>query len=173
MKALVIRCCGWMIYLASAASTAQPVHGGGTRVAWTDFSTAEPDQKVEIVREIDDPATGDRWLLEKSPQNPGGPGRMVLSENRMAAPVPAGSSAAAANGAPEVDARAVLIRNGERLIVEEHTQILDATLEGIALAPARMGKTLLVRLAIGGRVVKAIAITPGRALLVPYAGARP
>jgi hypothetical protein len=32
----------------------------------------------EVVREIDDPHTGDRWLLKRNDQAPGGPGRLVL-----------------------------------------------------------------------------------------------
>jgi hypothetical protein len=33
----------------------------------------------EVVREIDDPHNGDRWLLLNDPSRPGGPGRMVLA----------------------------------------------------------------------------------------------
>jgi hypothetical protein len=39
-----------------------------------------PGEQVsgEIVREIDDPHTGDRWLLLRNAEAPGGPGRLVL-----------------------------------------------------------------------------------------------
>jgi flagella basal body P-ring formation protein FlgA len=59
---------------------------------------------------------------------------------------------------------------GDHLIVEEHTKLLDASLEAIALASARAGQTLRVRLSIGGRVVKAIAAAAGRATLFPESG---
>jgi hypothetical protein len=33
----------------------------------------------EVVREIDDPHTGQRWLLVRDGQQPGGPGRLLLA----------------------------------------------------------------------------------------------
>jgi hypothetical protein len=132
-----------------------------------------PRSIEEIVREIDDPATGDRWLLERDLQHPGGPGRMVLAAPEKALPAPAGSSAGSVRSGFETAASPALIRAGDHLIVEQHTRLLDAVLEAIALAPAREGETFRVRLSIGGRVVKAVAIAPGHAVLSPDSGARP
>ena len=120
----------------------------------------------ELVREIDDPHTGERWLLVRNDLNPGGPGRMVL----------VGGLRNSVDGvAPRVGEQTVadvpqpVIRAGDRLIVEEHTALADAVLEARALTPAAQGSALNVRLTIGGKVVRAVALGPGRAALQPEA----
>ncbi|HTW78489.1 MAG TPA: flagella basal body P-ring formation protein FlgA [Terracidiphilus sp.] len=135
---------------------------------------------MEIVREIDDPATGDRWLLERTEQNPGGPGRMVLvSREEKARALAQGLMGQELNQKGKNDSNFAealpppIIHAGDRLIVEEHTKRLDVALEAIALAPAREGGTVRVRLSIGGRVVKTVAVAPGRASLSPDPGEQP
>ncbi len=66
-----------------------------------------------------------------------------------------------------------MIHAGDHLIVEEHTRLLDAVLEATSLARAREGESFRVRLSIGGRVVNAVAIAPGRAMLSRDSGAQP
>jgi hypothetical protein len=134
---------------------------------------SSPRVAEESVREIDDPATGDRWLLERDSEHPGGPGRMVLVAKGKASPAPAGASVEYSGSRFATGTPAALIHAGEPLIVEEHSRLLDATLEATALGPVREGGTLRVRLSIGGRVVKAVAIAPGRALISPDSGAQP
>jgi hypothetical protein len=124
----------------------------------------------EIVREIDDPHSGDRWLLMRNARVPGGPGRLVLvSAGRRGL---GGASAQAATQIEDAGLRPV-IRVGDRLIVEEHTPLVDAVLEARALNPAAPGSALDVRLTVGGRVLRAVALGPGRAALQPETGARP
>jgi len=127
-------------------------------------------QGDELIREIDDPHTGVRWLLIRNDANPGGPGRFAL--------VSAGQSATGdgpvrpTNSAKEAPPHPV-IRAGDRLVVEEHTAIADAALEARALGPAALGSAFKVRLTIGGRVVRAVALGSGRAVLQPETGVRP
>jgi hypothetical protein len=66
-----------------------------------------------------------------------------------------------------------VIRSGDRVIVEEHTAVVDAVLEARARRPAAAGAVFEARLAIGGRVVRVVALGPGRAQLQPETGARP
>jgi hypothetical protein len=66
-----------------------------------------------------------------------------------------------------------VIRAGDRLIVEEHTALVDAVLEARALTPAAPGSAFDARLTVGGRVVRAVALGPGRAALQLETGARP
>jgi hypothetical protein len=177
MKVPVLNTFGWMICLASAAAQSQSVQGNHTGAVRTVTSSRAPDSIREAVCEIDDPATGDRWLLERNSQNPGGPGRMLLFEQGKASPLEQGASvpgldgAGRPYGARKASASTLLIRAGERLIVEEHTRLLDATLEAVALSGASQGESLRVRLLIGGRVVNAVAVVPGRALFATEAGA--
>jgi len=128
---------------------------GGAVAAWGQSATRAAAQ---IVREIDDPPTGRRWVLERDPSRPGGPGRLVPVDQRL-------------GGAPRKTVAAEpVIRPGDHIIVEQNTRILDARLEAVALNPAAAGSPLQVRLVIGGRVVHALALGPGRAQLVPGAG---
>ena len=122
----------------------------------------------EIVREIDDPHSGARWLLERNADHPGGPGLLVLAEGGRNP----GRQDKARFEPSGVDPRTV-IRAGERLIVEENTPVVEARLEAVALGPAVIGSVLDARLKIGGRVVRAVALGPGRAELQPEAEARP
>lgn len=107
------------------------------------------------LREIDDPNSGARWLLYASRN--GGPGQLVL----VTAPV----SEHSAQGSIAPLLPPPVIRAGDRIVLEEHTAVVDARLEAVALNPAVPGGALRVRLAIGGRVVSAIAVMPGRAQL--------
>jgi hypothetical protein len=66
-----------------------------------------------------------------------------------------------------------IIRPGDKLVVEEHSAITDAYLEGVALGPAGPGSALNVRLSIGGRVVRATAVAPGRAAVQAAREVRP
>lgn len=165
----VVATIGWL-NCAALTIAAQNSRGGGSEASVLTSAAASPRASQEIVREIDDPATGDRWLLERDTQQPGGPGRMMLLARGMPSPSTARSSVAHGEGEFEPAASAALIHAGDQLIVEEHTKLVDASLEAIALAPARAGQTLRVRLMIGGRVLKAIAATAGRATLIQESG---
>jgi hypothetical protein len=123
----------------------------------------------EVMREIDDPYTGNRWLLMRNNQNPGGPGRLVLVDH------PDGLDSASRQIAAKTEKARFLpvIHAGDRLIVEEHTAVADAILEARALNSAVLGSEFGVRLTIGGKVMRAIALGPGRAAFQAETGVRP
>jgi hypothetical protein len=126
---------------------------------------AEPaDLPGALVRMIDDPHTGARWLLLRDLRHPGGPGRLVLAApaRKELRPKPP----------PAAEMARPVIRAGDRLIVEEETAVVAARLEAVALGPAGMGAPFEARLGIGGRVVRVLALAPGRAALQPETGAR-
>jgi hypothetical protein len=60
-----------------------------------------------------------------------------------------------------------VIRTGDALIVEEHSPIIDARLQAVALGSAAPGDEFQARLTIGGKVVRVVAIAAGRAALTP------
>jgi hypothetical protein len=115
----------------------------------------------ELVREIDDPNNGDRWLLTRDESHPGGPGLLMLVST---APINPAAPRRSTRTGPEVDLPAPIIRAGDRVILEENTPVVEARLEAVAMGPALAGAPFSVRLTIGGRVVRAVAITPGRAV---------
>jgi|ERR1700738_2481295 len=113
-----------------------------------------------IARAIDDPSSGIRWLLVRNNHRPGGPGTLfvALSGERVApGSIPI----------PSLFSLVPVIRAGDAVLLEEHTAAIDTCLEAIALAPARPGAVLRVRLKLGGRTVRALAAGPGRVTLAP------
>ena len=112
----------------------------------------------DLMREIDDPSNGDRWLLVRDPSRPGGPGRLFLA--------PSASSFGSRQGGSNPARLVPVIHGGDRLIVEEKTALVEAHLDAVALGPAFTGGALSVRLVIGGIVLRAVALGPGRAALV-------
>jgi hypothetical protein len=164
-----------MLLLTSAvfSSPAQSDRGNVPASIAIVYAPGSPRSAEEVLREIDDPATGYRWLLERDLKNPGGPGRLVLAATGMASQVPARASAGSAGGGFANGLSAALIHPGDHLIVEEHTRFVDAVLEAIAMGTARQGGPLRVRLSIGGRVVNAVAVAPGSAVFSPDAGVQP
>ncbi|MGA2833886.1 MAG: hypothetical protein ABSE55_12520 [Terracidiphilus sp.] len=154
--------------MAFAQSAAAP--GAQVLISSGGLASAQKQAQGEIVREIDDPHTGDRWLLMRSGQFPGGPGRLVLATAHRNT---VGGASGGVAGQPEEAQSIPVIHIGDRLIVEEHTTIVDAVLEARALNPATAGAALEVRLTIGGSVVRVVALGPGRAALLNETGKRP
>lgn len=128
---------------------------------------------VQVVRQIDDPHTGDRWLLLRESDRPGGPGRLVhvvrgagLPQSASIVGAPAGAQVAAPFPLP-------VIRGGDKLIVEDNSARLNARFEAVALGVALAGGSLRVRLLLGGKVIEAVALGPGRAAFAPKTEVHP
>ncbi len=141
--------------------------------AQPDMPTSAAAPSLQVIREIDDPATGDRWLLVRDWNRPGGPGRLLLlaGSRRAAQPAPARRSSITDSTRPGQEGltapAAPIIRAGDPLVVEEDTPVVEARLAATALGPAAPGAVLEARLAIGGRIVRVRALAPGRATLEP------
>ncbi|MGA9071038.1 MAG: hypothetical protein WB424_12325 [Terracidiphilus sp.] len=147
-----------LLVLAAGLAPAQEAAGGRRQVMVSSggllaAGAAQLGALGQLYREIDDPNLGDRWLLVRNEQFPGGPGRMVR----------VGLAGGGQAAAPAAVAALPVIRPGDRVIVEEHTAVVDAVLEARALTPAAVGAVFEVRLVIGGRVVRVVALGSGRA----------
>ena len=158
------------------SSFAAEVGGAASRMEDSSPAAAQAAAPV-VVREIDDPATGMRWLLERDPAYPGSPGRLVPASGTRAVPdknpragslAPRPAQAAVPSAVPS--SLKAIIRGGDRLVVEQHTAVIEARLEAVALGPARCGATFQARLKIGGKVVRVVELAPGRAELAPQIG---
>ena len=124
----------------------------------------------QVVQEIDDAATGDRWVLVRDAMNPAGPGRMV----RIASSGWIQGQAAQKDGRSRTSPPLCpVIHAGDAVIVEEHTAVVDARLEAVALGPAVVGAAFRARLKIGGKVVRVVARAAGRAEMMPESEAQP
>jgi hypothetical protein len=125
-------------------------------------ATVQPGQgpvcaACAVVREIDDPHTGQQWLLMRNPANPGGPGILVF---RKSIPEDSRLEGAIVRLHPVIHA-------GDKITVEQSNAKFDLWMEGVALSPAALGVPLRVRLVLSGKVVEALALGPGRAVRIP------
>jgi len=164
----------WLVAVPVVGSSAQNTGRSAAAVpetlcgpAPTSEGAFEPEGQV--LRQIEDPSTGDLWLLLRDRKRPGGPARMVLARQRVNVP-------RTISGGPVQHLFAgerPLIHPGDALMVEEHTAVVDARLEAVALEPAAKGAHLKARLKIGGKVVRVEAISPGRASFAPESEVEP
>ncbi|MGA2849007.1 MAG: flagella basal body P-ring formation protein FlgA [Terracidiphilus sp.] len=115
---------------------------------------------TSMVREIEDPNSGVCWLLLVNPLHPGEPGRLVRTDTACGR-----NSQSKASGPGARVAVPPVIHTGEKVILEEHSPVVDGRLDAIALNPAAAGERVRVRLLVGGRVVRALAAGPGRVAL--------
>jgi hypothetical protein len=163
----------------------QPVAGAHLLAAVT--VSASIPAPGPVIREIDDPSTGSRWLLVRDSNRPGGPGRLLfVSGSRAAVPAP-GRRVSGAQSllsppiTPALHAPAdsvpvpaptspLMIHAGDSLVIEENTPVVDAYLAATALGPAARGVVFNARLTLGGKLVRVLALAPGRAA---FLGAQP
>ena len=140
-----------------------------------DSQAADAHAMQRALREIDDPKTGACWLLVRDESRPAGPGRLIQVAMREghSGGQSAESAADTVSPAKILAPLPVLIRSGDRLIVEEHSSVVAMQLEAVALGPATVGKTLNARLKVGDKVVRVVALGVGRARLAAYNEDRP
>jgi len=121
------------------------------------------DPEGQVLRQIEDPSTGGLWLLLRDRNRPGGPGRLVLARQRT------NTQRATSGGLaqPLSAGERPVIHTGDALMVEEHTAVADVRLEAVALEPAAKGAHFKARLKMGGKVVRVVAVSPGRANFAP------
>jgi hypothetical protein len=136
--------------------------GMGTTLVVTCTSSPEAtaQEKTSLVREIDDTSVGLRWRLLKNSDHPAAPGRLmpvsaIVTQSRARHFEPNGSAAR----------RALVIRAGDPIIVEEDSSVVRLRLEAVAMIPAVTGAVFQARLRTGMAVVSVIAMGPGRARL--------
>ena len=136
----------------------------GNAAAATPMTVLESDGPDRLVlRQIEDPSTGDLWLLVRDRSRPGGPGHLVLAR-------PEANTESAISGDPRQplsQGERPVIHTGDRLTVEEHTARVDVRLEAVALQSAVKGAHFKARLKLGGKVVRVVAVSPGRADFAP------
>ncbi len=118
---------------------------------------------TEVLREITDPHTGCRWLLVRDPNHLSGPGRLIATAD----------SILDAHLETSMHPPLQVIHSGDHLTLEESTSTVEARLEAVALGPAMVGSPFNVRLVLGGKVMRARALGPGRAAFLFESGVRP
>jgi hypothetical protein len=146
-----------------------------TRAQDVAANVSQQTTRANAVRVIQDPHTSMCWQLERDPTRPGGPGRMVLLGLLEGSQ---GNSVSIVKANAKIDAKfnanilTPVIGSGDRVVLEENSAIVETRLEAFALSSARVGAELNVRLAIGGKILRAKAIGPGHAAFVVNTGRR-
>ena len=135
------------------------VSAGPRQAAAADQPSASVTGQAAVPwREIFDPNSGDRWLLMRDALHPEGPGRLVRVGRML--------NESGDRGQPLIAVALPVIHAGDRVRLEEHTLVVNAVFESVALGAAPAGGPVKVRLKIGGRVVQAVATAPGHAAIV-------
>ena len=158
---------GWLLVAPVVSARAQTTDSAAVVPITTRVVAATPETALEpdgqVFRQIEDPSTGDLWLLVRDPSRPAGPGRLVLARQQMK------TQRAISTGPVQPLTAAVrpVIHSGDAVIVEELTGVVDARLEAVALEPAAKGAQFKARLKIGGKLVRVVAVSPGHASFAP------
>jgi hypothetical protein len=164
---------GWLVLAMAGSACAQSPGSVAASLDTMRRGAATPEiahyADGEALQEIEDPSTGNRWLLLRDLNRPAGPGRLVLTRQGNSPWTREGNGAV-----PLVSAGAgPFIHTGDALLVEEHTPVADTRLEAVALGPAVKGTYFRARLKIGGKVARVMAIAPGRAVFGPESEVEP
>lgn len=164
---------GWLALALGGSAGAQPGSNAAASPQTVPSVTTPTETALDpggaLLREIDDPFTGNLWLLLRDADRPAGPGRLVLAGQRTGT-----------QQRREIDqmlsapsAETPVIHAGDALLIEEHTPLVDTRLEAVALGSAVKGAYVRARLKIGGKVVKVEAVSPGHAVFSPESKAEP
>jgi hypothetical protein len=167
------QCLGEVVFLGALVFCAHPVRIRAQTHARAANSRETNPIAVRILR---DPVmvASSCWLLERDPIHPEGPGRWLqvpIRETGDAIPFD-GDSADLALGVVADHARPI-IRGGDQLMIEENSKLVDARLQAVALQSASTGEIFAVRLRSTGKLVRAVAMAPGRAEFAQGTGVRP
>lgn len=119
-----------------------------------------------VIRSIEDPATHQSWLVVRDKRRPAAPARLV---GPRAFPESESRSTEESRVLLRAQLTRKVIHSGDSLIVDQHTSVVDARFEATALSAAEKGQLLTVRLKIGGRIFRVVAVAPGRAELLSLA----
>lgn len=148
---------GWVLAVCLAPMVTLPAAFYGSTPSPRAEERKPASHPGEPIREIDDPANGNRWLLWQDRNHPEGPGQLV-----RARPTPG----RVVGLAPETKLNLFpIIQTGDSVVVEESTDVSDLLLCGTAIGPAAQGNPFLLRFPFWPGAVRAIAVAPHRALL--------
>jgi hypothetical protein len=161
-----LRVLGLLLLATGAPVMAQKAVLSASNVTLAYSGSENTTGQRKIFSEIADPNSGARWIIWRDPAHPGGPGRLVPAQ-------PEAGSGALEDRESGSDHKPVIaapcIHVGDKIVVEEHTAAADVSLEAVAMEPAQSGSPFQARLRVGGKVVGAVAVAPGRATLASAA----
>jgi hypothetical protein len=139
----------------------------------------------EVRREITDPCLGQHWQLVVDSGHPGWPARMVLlnqNGKQLVNRVRKGSSHAGPAGLEQAgleqagsvsDMQSMVIRAGDRVTVDQDSDVLRARFEAVALESAGRGEMLRVRLIVAANRLQGLnskLTAPGPVIAVVATG---
>ena len=111
------------------------------------------------------------WILVKGTSVGGGPGKWLEEPFGACEPAQSDNRSIVPSSDTKRAGAKPIIRAGERLLVEQNSERVQARLQATALEPAALGAILRVRFRSGGSPVQVVAIAPGHASLINSVGA--
>jgi hypothetical protein len=115
------------------------------------------------LRVLRDPAVDSScWILKRDPNHPQGPGRWVQAPINESSIRSGKADSDHASGILTMPVHPV-IRPGDRMVIEESSDLVETRLQAVALGRAAPGEFLEVRLRMTGKVLRAVALAPGLA----------
>jgi Chaperone for flagella basal body P-ring formation len=166
------QCLGVVVSIVALAFCAYPLR----ILAQTSGEGASPRSANPIaVRILDDPALiGSRWLLERDPIHPEGPGRWLkVPSCGPCNPILRNSPIAGVAGGVVAGYVLAVIHGGDELMIEEDSKLVEVHLQAVALESAAPGEFIAVRLRSTGKIIRAVAVGPGRAEFAQETERRP
>jgi hypothetical protein len=115
---------------------------------------------------IEDHSNHQLWLLTRNPDRPEAPATLIPILPGLSDSSPSEQGGKPRTAISPVKRGVTIIRSGEAVALYEDSSFMRLRLGGIALSTAAVGENITVRLTIGGRPLRAIAIGPGRAQLL-------
>jgi hypothetical protein len=162
------QCLGVVVFIVSLGFCACP---GRVLAQSLDSGTSQRGTNSVAVRILKDPALiASCWLLERDPTHPEGPPRWRQVPSREpgdSIPLNRPVTGIVTDRAPAV------IRSGDQLTIEEDSKLVEARLQAVALESAGPGEILAVRLRSTGKIIRAVAVAPGRGVFAQESEERP
>lgn len=114
------------------------------------------------IRVFEDASTHRRWILYEDLNHLARPAKLAQTAAGSNCDA-AQRDACVAGGRAARFVPPAVIRNGDSILITQHTPAADGLLEATALGEGMVGETIKVRLRRGGRILSVIAEGPGRA----------
>ena len=160
--------CALLAVLQTLSAGAERVSNGNgsarAEVCEADVSEIANHHGFRAMRIIEDPATHQRWLLERNVDHPARPALLTPITGDRSCSVRSFQQREKRDMGHGSQVLLPMVHAGDALVVVEDTQAWHVEMDAVALTYGSPGDSIMVRLRIGGKVTRATVISRGRAV---------